>query len=409
MPHGTSRRQMLRYLAFVSGGGLLAACSPAPAVSPTAKPAAPTTAPVGSPAASPAAVASPGVAPAASPAASPAAAAQSAARVDPALASIWSGKTLNLIIGSSPGGGYDTWGRLIARHMGKHLPGNPTVVPQNMPGGVHRIATNFLYTARPDGLTMGIVDLNIPFNQLRGEGPEEGVRYDVTKLNWLGSASQSVNMPAVHQRVGITTRNLDVLKTRSIKMGLSTPGDPRHLVVVVLREVLGWKLESIFGYPGSAEIYLGIERGEVDGTSNSWDAYLASAGDNIRNRVLLPLVQVGPAVQDPLLTDVPTADSLASSAPVEKRQLLALAAQSQQWARPFVTPPEMPENILSTMRAALLQTLNDPELKTEAGRSGLDTNPVPGERVQELINDFMKLPRASVDQLDTLIREDSGG
>src|SRR5262245_30067862 len=123
MAHGTSRRQMLRYLMVVSGGGLLAACSPTPAASPTAKPVAPTSAP----ASSPAAAASPGAGPAASPVASPAAAAQPSARVDPALASVWAGKTVNLIIGSAPGGGYDTWGRIIARHLGKHLPGNPTV------------------------------------------------------------------------------------------------------------------------------------------------------------------------------------------------------------------------------------------------------------------------------------------
>ena len=404
MPLHTSRREMLRYLAFILGGGLLAACSPAPAASPTAKPAAATTSPASSPAASPVAAA------AASPVASPAAStAESSARVDPALASIWAGKTVNLIIGSAPGGGYDTWGRIVARHLGKHLPGNPTVVPQNMPGGVHRIATNFIYTSKPDGLTMGIVDLNIPFNQLRGEGPEEGVRYDVTKLNWLGSTTQSVNMPVVHQRVGITPKNLDELKTRSIKIGITTAGDPRHVVVVVLREVLGWKIESIFGYPGSAEIYLGIQRGEVDGTSNSWDAYLANAGDDIRNRVLIPLVQVGGTIPDPLLADVPTADSLASSAPVERRQLLALAAQSQQWARPFLTPPDMPPNILATMRAALMETLNDPELRAETDRTGLDTNPVPGERVQALINEYMKLPRATVEKLDALIKEDSGG
>ncbi|MFN0074657.1 MAG: Bug family tripartite tricarboxylate transporter substrate binding protein [Chloroflexota bacterium] len=405
MPPRTSRRQLLRSLLLVSGAGLLAACSPAAPPSPTAKPAA-TAAP---PAASPPAAPKPAASPAASPVASPAAVAPAAARVDPALASVWAGKNLNLIIGSSPGGGYDTWGRIITRHLGKHLPGNPTVVPQNMPGGVHRIATNFIYTARPDGLTMGIVDLNIPFNQLRGEGPEEGVRYDVTKLNWLGSASVSVNMPAVHQRTGITIRNLDELKSRTVKMGLSTPGDPRHLVVVVVREVLGWKFESIFGYPGSAEIYLGIQRGEVDGTSNSWDAYLASAGDDIRNRVLLPILQVGPAINDPLVADVPTAESLAASAPPEKKQLLTLAAQSQQWARPFVTPPEMPDNILATMRAALLNTLNDPELKSEASRVGLDTSPVPGDRVQALITDYMKLPRSTVEQLDALIKADSPG
>jgi tripartite-type tricarboxylate transporter receptor subunit TctC len=314
-----------------------------------------------------------------------------------------------LIIGSAPGGGYDTWGRILARHYGKHLPGNPTVVAQNMPGGAHRIATNFLYAARPDGLTMGIIDLNIPFYQLRGEGPEEGVRYDVTKLNWLGSTTQSVNMPAVHQRVGITPRNLDQLLTRSVKMGVTVAGDPRHVNLVVLRETLGWKLETIFGYPGSAEIYLGIQRGEIDGTSNSWDAYLANAGDDIRNRVLIPLVQVGGTVPDPLLVDVPTADSLASSAPVERRQLLSLAAQSQQWARPFLTPPEVPENILATMRAALMMALRDPELTAETDRSGLDINPVPGERVQTLINEYMKLPRGTVDRLDQLLKEDSGG
>jgi tripartite-type tricarboxylate transporter receptor subunit TctC len=278
-----------------------------------------------------------------------------------------------------------------------------------MPGGVHRIATNFIYTAKPDGLTMGIVDLNIPFNQLRGEGPEEGVRYDVTKLNWLGSTTQSVNMPVVHQRVGITPKNLDQLMTRSIKMGITGAGDPRHVIVVVLREVLGWKLESIFGYPGSAEIYLGIQRGEIEGTSNSWDAYLANAGDDIRNRVLLPLVQVGAAIPDPLLVDVPTADSLAASAPLEKRQLLSLAALSQQWARPFLTPPEMPDNVLAAMRGALMETLNDPELRAETDRSGLDVNPVTGERVQALISEYMKLPRATVEKLDALIKEDSGG
>lgn len=379
-------------------------CAPAAPPTPT-KPAAPaaTSAPAASPAAKPAA--SPAASPVASPVAIPAAA-KPAATADPALASVWQGKTVNLIIGSEPGGGYDVWGRAVARHLNKHLPGNPVVVAQNMPGGVHRIATNHIQQARPDGLTIGLVDVNIPTNQLRGEGPNEGVRYDVNQLNWLGTASAGTLVLVSQARANVTASSLGALTATPLKLGLSTSGDPRHVAAAVLREGLGWKLESIFGYPGTAQIFLGMERGEVEATVNSWDSFTSTRADDITSKRWLPLVQIGLKGEDPLLDGVPLAQDLFTGKGAEAQQLLNLVDRPQQWARPFVAPPGVEPRTLAGLRAAFMATMADPEFLAEARGLRLDVRPLDGERIQALIKEFMETPKAAVDKLDAVIEAD---
>ncbi|MFN0073132.1 MAG: Bug family tripartite tricarboxylate transporter substrate binding protein [Chloroflexota bacterium] len=408
----------------MSAGVLVAtACQPAaPAASPTsapkpteaAKPAAPAGSPVvAQPAASPGAAASPGPAAspgaAASPAAAPAAAkpvAQSNARVDPSLASAFEGKTVTLIVGANPGGGYDTWSRTIARFIGKHLPGNPQVIVQNMDGANHRVATNFIYGAKPDGLTFGMVDRYIPYFQLAGEGPAEGVRYDVTKINWLGSGDTGTQILAMRARDGLTTANLAPLQTGTWRLAQQDPGSSPHLFSALARMSLGWKVKSIFGFAGNPEISLSIQRNETDGMITDSDTQERLLQDQFANGSVVPIVQFGDAKDRPHLKDTPTMMQLLANKSAEDQRLFEVARTPFQWSRPFLAPPGMPENMVSTYRAALWATLQDPEFLAEANRSRLNIIPVPGEVVQDMIIKYLATPKATVDKFNEEMKKD---
>ncbi|HEX3245676.1 MAG TPA: tripartite tricarboxylate transporter substrate-binding protein, partial [Chloroflexota bacterium] len=276
---------------------------------------------------------------------------------------------------------------------------------QNMPGGVQRIAANAIYAAKPDGLTIGIIANTIPTNQLRGEGPDDGVRYDVNKMFWIGSPNAATRVLVVHSRAGVT--DAKQLDSKALKLGTDSPGTVSHISAAVLNHGLGWKNVTIFGYQGSASVVLGIERGEIDGLVNAWDSWLASKADDLKAKTLLPLVQIGPRDPDPLLASVPTADELYAGKSIQEHQLLNLAQRPFEWSYPFVAPPDMPANMVSTLRAAFTATVADPELMSEAARSGLRINPRTGEQVQALIADYMMTPKEIVDELDTLITTDS--
>lgn len=390
----------------------LAACSPAspPTAAPTTS--AVTTAgspvPVSSPAAASSPAASPGVpSGAASPAASPAAAqpAQTGAVATPdaALASVWQGKNLSVVVSENPGGGADAAARLMSRYMGKYLPGNPNIVIQNMPGASSRIAANFIYQAKPDGLTMGMVSSGIPGFQLAGEGPEQGVRYDVAKFLWIGSPTVQTQAIVLHQRAGVTTSTLDLLKSKTVTVAGQTPGETTHGVQIVLNQALGWKIKTVFGYEGLPGRLLGIDRGEVDGLIGTWDSLALTKKDDLQSHTLLPLVQVGREKTDPFLVGVPNAEKLMENSSAESKQLLALVARPYEWARPFMAPPETPLNVTAALRAAFNSAVADPEFQAEAAKIQLDVVPVSGERMQEGVAEYLKTPRSLVDRLQELI------
>lgn len=391
---------------------LMAACQPsAPAASPTAKPAAGATSAPASPAAKPAespAAAKPAASPAASPVASPAAggaptAAKPSATADPALASTWQGKTMTIMVGFPPGGGNDTWARLVSRHYGKHLPGNPTIIVENLPGAGGVIMANRLQESRPDGLTIGIHDRGISAVQLQGE---EGVRYDVTKWTWLGSLTIEEYFYVVHQRTGVTPANLDLLKTKEIKTANVSPGGFSHLMEVALKYGLGWKLTPIFGYQGNRETVLSIDRGETDAVAISWTSLITQKRDELQSKVMVPLVQMGGQNKDPLAAGVPTVQSLFTNATPEAKQVLNFVETPLNWSRSMSTPPGLEPRVAASMRAAFAQMMADPEFLADAAQLKFDIIPVPGEKVQEMMGEYMKTPKAIVDLVEEQVKKD---
>jgi tripartite-type tricarboxylate transporter receptor subunit TctC len=385
---------------------LLTACSPSAPSTPTTAPK-PTTAsdkPAASPGAAPAG--SPSASPAASPAAGAPAANTSASTVDPSLASVWQGKTVTIVVAEAPGGGYDNWGRLVGRHLGKQLPGKPTIIVENMPGGSHRIGTNHVYQSKPDGLTIGLVDRFIPGYQLRGEGPEEGVRYDANKLNWLGSTATETQVLTVTSKPGVTSWK--DLATKDVKIGHTGPGSSPHTYQLLLNKALNLKSQPIFGYNGTASILLGMDRGEVDGIVISYSSLAIQRADDLTSKALIPLVQFGDArIKDPLSGMPPAADELFKDATPEYQQLLSLAQRPFTWSRAFVLPPSMDAKMLSTMRAAFMNTTSDPEFLADARQLKFDVDAVSGEQVQSLIEEYMQTPRPIVDRLTELIEADT--
>jgi tripartite-type tricarboxylate transporter receptor subunit TctC len=310
-----------------------------------------------------------------------------------------------MVVGQNPGGGNDTWARLVARHIGRYLPGTPNVIVQNMPGGNHRIAANYVFQARPDGLTIGLIERSIPTYQLRGEGPEEGVRYDVTKLGYLGSAATENQVLIVHKQTGITDARQ--AESRQIRMSNTDPGGGPHIIQIVLREELGWKLQPIFGFGASAESLLAMDRGDVDGFIVSWGSLSVLRGDDLKAGTFVPIVQVGGSrITDPLAARVPALEDLLQSKGAEAQQLLALAQRPFTWSRSFAVPPAMEPRSLEAMRAAFMATMVDREFLAEADQLKLEIDGVPGARVQELIQEFMSTPRTAVERLDKLIQAD---
>jgi tripartite-type tricarboxylate transporter receptor subunit TctC len=396
---------------FMAVGILAAGCAPSapqptgtPKPAATAAPAKPAASPAGDPASKPAA------SPVASPAASPAAGAASvppSSRVDPSLASLWQGKTINLVAGTAPGGGYDTWARVVARHLGKHLPGSPNIIVENMPGAGHRVAANFLYTAKNDGLTMGLVDRSLPTYQLLGEGPEQGVRYDVTKFHWIGSTTNTTQLLAIDARAGITPANIGVLEQRDIRVGHQTTGSITHQMNVILREVMGWKLKAIAGFPSNPEMVLSIERGEIDATITDSDTAKQIMTPQFQARTIIPLVQMGERKSDPLFQAAPIAKELFANKGPLAAELLEAFEPPLAWARPYFLPPGTPANVVATMRAAFMAMVADPDFIAETVQLRIDLDPLPGERVQAMIEQYMRTPRSVIDRLDRLVAEDA--
>ena len=288
-----SRRVRCAAVAAMSLAVIVSACSPsAPAASPTAKPVASDAKPA-APAASPGAAASPAAKPVASPAA--AAAPAPVGTVDPSLASVWQNKTITITVGFGAGGGNDTWARLFSRHLGKQLPGNPTIIVENMPGAGGIIQTNNLYGAKPDGLTIGNIERGMPTFQLRGE---EGVRYDVTKMDWLASATVEQFVLFVDKKTGITDANQ--LKNKEIKLGNIAAGTIGHNMMLVMREYAGWKFRTISGYTGQREVVLAMDRGEIDSIAIAWSSIMVQKRAEVAAGELIPLASLGGRVTDPL-------------------------------------------------------------------------------------------------------------
>ncbi|MGH6946604.1 MAG: Bug family tripartite tricarboxylate transporter substrate binding protein [Kiloniellales bacterium] len=315
-----------------------------------------------------------------------------AAAVAQTPAEFYAGKSIDLLIGYSPGGGYDTYGRMVARHMGKHIPGNPDIVPKNMPGAGSLKLTNFLYNVAPkDGTVFGIIGRGIAMEPLLGG---EGTNFDALKFNWIGSANNEVSICAAWHETGIETFE-DILEKELIVGGTGSGADT-DTFPLVLNNVFDTKLKLISGYPGGSDVLLAMERGEVGGRCGwSWSSVKTNHMHWVEGKKINILVQMS-MNKHPDLPDVPLIIDLAETK--EQKQVLALIFSRQTMGRPFVAPPDIPADRVEALRAAFDATMADPEFLAEAQKADLEITPVTGTEIQALLVDIYDTPKKVVER-----------
>jgi tripartite-type tricarboxylate transporter receptor subunit TctC len=321
------------------------------------------------------------------------------ATLSPALAQEpnFAGKNVTMVIGFGPGGGYDQWGRVVARHIGKHLPGKPNVVPQNMPGGGSFNAANHIYTVAPkDGSVMGIVARDAPLGPISGLG---GARFDPLKLTWLGTPTTETNVCFMHNRAKVKTF-ADLLEHEAI-IGNTGVGTGTYSYPRALNGLLGAKFKLISGFPSSSDVILAIERGEVDGICESYDSAYSKRPEWFDKGVVNVLFQAG-TEPNPEVKNAPFLLDLIKNP--EHKQALEFLYAGQGIGRPFIAPPDMPPAVVKVVRAAFNATMKDPEFIADATKMKLDVHPEDGQKLESLIRRIYATPKHLVDQVAALIK-----
>ncbi len=298
---------------------------------------------------------------------------------------------IRLIVSSDAGGGYDGYARLLARHMGKHIPGNPTFVVQNMPGAGGLVATNFLYNVAPkDGTVFGQVQRLVPFVQILGE---PGAQFETVKFNWIGSLASEVEL-CVSWNTSPVKTFADLKKTELI-VGGSGPNDT-EAVPSILNNVLGTKFKIISGYPSSTAVTLAVERGEVSGICSSYSSLSTRNAYWFKEKKVNLLVQSA-IKKHPDLPDVPLALDQATNP--EDKALLELNDGRLATGRPFVAPPGIPAERVKALRDAFIATTKDKDFLADAEKSKHEIEAVSGEEMQALLERVSKTPKALIDRL----------
>jgi tripartite-type tricarboxylate transporter receptor subunit TctC len=310
--------------------------------------------------------------------------------VSPATAQESRAKDVNLYVGSGAGGPYDAYARLIGRHLGKHLPGNPAVVVQNMPGASGRRLINFMINVAPkDGSAIATIQRGVPFEPLMGEG-----QFDVEKIAWIGNANNETNVCMAWHASPV--RSIDDVRTRGMVVGSSGPASTDSIYPNVLNALHGMKIKVVEGYKSATETHIAMERGEVDGRCGiSFDTLQALNADWLRDKKVRMLVQVG-LDKLPELAGVPSVFDLSASE--EQRQIWALWAAPLKMGRPFFAPPGMSVERVNVLRRAFDASMNDPELRSEAAKMNLAVEPSTGEQVAALLRQIYATPKAVVEK-----------
>ena len=294
------------------------------------------------------------------------------------VADFYRGKTLSMVIGVSAGGDYDRRARLIARHMGKHIPGNPTIVANNMPGGGGLVAANWLASVAPrDGTVMLMIAQNLPVVQAIGT---PNAKYDVRKFFWLGGTTDTPNVINSWHTTGIKTVQ-DVMQ-RELVVGATGVGSGSYYYPAALNALVGTKFKIVSGYPGGNEANLAMERGEIGGRgSNSWASWKSTKPQWLAEKKIIMLVQIG-LKRNPELKDVPLMQDLAKNEADAK--VLTFLSADTAIARAVVTAPEVPAERVAAMRTAFAATMKDPEFLAEAEKMKMDLSISTGEEAQAI-------------------------
>jgi tripartite-type tricarboxylate transporter receptor subunit TctC len=298
----------------------------------------------------------------------------------------YAGKTLTIVVGFTPGGGYDLNARAIGRFLGNHIPGNPKVIIQNMPGAGSLTSINYLSNiAAKDGTVLATFSRGIMFEPLMGN---KAAQFDPRKLNWIGSPSRETNLVFVRDDTPFKT--FDDLKAKEMVVATTGGGADTATFPLIVNAIFNTKMKIVSGYPGATETLLAIERGEADGMAGlSWGFVKASRPAWVKDKKIRILLQLA-LTRAPDLPDVQTAMDLVGDA--ADRQLLELFLARLTIAWPLAAPANVPADRIAILKQAFVATMNDPEYRAEAQKVGLDVDPVSGEEIAKILESVYASP-----------------
>lgn len=310
------------------------------------------------------------------------------------------GKTMRIVVGFAAGGGFDTYSRVIARHMGRHIPGNPSIVVENMTGAGSLIAANHIYkVAKPDGLTSGHFTGNLLMGQVLGR---TGIEFDARKFEYIGVPVKDKPVCALTKRSGIASMEKWMASTTPVKLGGTAPGTVTDDGPKVLKAALGLPIQLVTGYRGTADIRLAADSGELAGGCWSWDSIKATWRKAIESSDVVVVLQTIPK-PDPDLPKVPLAINFAKTE--EARQLIQAGIHDQSDIyRPYAFPPGTPKARVQIIRKAFMETMKDPEFLAEAKKTKLDIDPITGEELEKTVMGLFRLSPDLVAKLVEVIK-----
>jgi tripartite-type tricarboxylate transporter receptor subunit TctC len=314
------------------------------------------------------------------------------------------GETIRIIVGSTPGGFYDRWARLLARHMPKYIPGTPEIIVQNMPGAGSLIATNYVYNvAKPGGLTLGMPINNIYMDQIVGR---KEVQFDMRKFLWIGTQEKShivlyMRADAPYKSVG------DIIKAKEPpRCGSTGTASADYLMAKILEETLGARINSVLGYPGGSEVDVAVERGEVICRGQTIAPHFGREPFISWHRKGFDrhLVQTG-RKRDPRASEAPTVYELMDEykTPEMSRRVAQLILAGGEFGRPMMAPPGTSPERVKILREAYAKAMKDPDLLAEAKKGRMDVDPSTGEALQALVKEIMEQPQDVVERVKKLL------
>jgi len=324
----------------------------------------------------------------------------SVSHISLAQTAFYEGKTIRIIVGYSPGGGYDSLARMLSRHMGKYIPGRPAIIVENMTGAGSLLAANHIYrVAKPDGLTIGHFNGGLAFNQVLGQ---PGVEFDAQKFFYIGAVARDESAVALTKASGITSAEKWRASKTPVRMGSTAPGAfGTDNVIKVIKMALDLPIRIVSGYKGTADIRLAAESGEIDGSAWGWDSMKGTWRKAIERGDVVVVLQTVPR-PFPDLPNVPLAIDLAKTR--EARQLIEAGIHyPSKITKPFVLPPGTPVERGEILRKALQETLKDKDFLAETEKARLGLNPVTGEDLKQTIDGIFKLDSALLAKLKDVL------
>ena len=299
----------------------------------------------------------------------------------------YKGKAVRIIVGASAGGGYDTYSRTIARHMGKHIPGNPSLIVDNMPGAGFLISANYMYKiAKPDGLTIGHFIGGLFLQQLLGK---PGIEFDARKFEYMGVPAQDNYMLGVHKSTGFTSIDQWLNSKSPVKLGGVGVGSATDDIPKVLGAAIGLPFQLVSGYKGTADVRLAFNSGEILGVCNSWESFKSTWSKELAAGEAVIVLQAV-AKPHPEQPKLPLAISYAKTEEAQKL-IRALVHSVSPTARPYVLPPGTPKDRVQMLRKAFIDTMKDPEFLADANKARLDINPLDGAELEKNVREVFNL------------------